>query len=192
MSKYIIFVLFLFSFIVSDIYSQTIEDEIKNVRSKYLKVNGEIKSYKKVDFIDVGLYKDLEPKRYSMEGAKIYNLAVINCYRYFKGNGLRKIVATFDAQHDLQTSEYYVWNGKLFFIFKKNINFLKPRGSKNITEKDKVVTENRYYIKDNKLIRWLDERKQKVIDVKKLKAEEEILIHDYKLYLSVNQNDTDQ
>jgi|GEM_PF-3203904 len=182
MKEFIIILFSSFFLFTNNIYSQTVEDEIKYIRTHYLKVNNELDKYKKIDFINVGLFKDSNP--YSMEGAKLFNLAIINCYKYFKDNKIKKIVVTFDGEYNFQTSEYYIWNDKLFFVFKKQIQFLKSRTSENLTGKDKTIIENRYYIKNNKIIRWLNEKKKKVLDKVKIKSEEKILIHDYELYRS--------
>lgn len=189
MKKVIFAVVSILLFFESNSYSKEVDNEILFIRKHYSKINQNLKKYKKLEFLDIGLYKDINPARYSVEGSKLYNVAMINSYKYFDHNSIRKIVVTFNSQDDFQQSEYYVWNDQLFFVFKSRTTFLKPRWSNDLTEDDKAILENRYYISNNKLIRWLDPKKQEVTNEKKLAIEEKTLMQDFETYLTINNND---
>jgi len=189
MRKYFLLILSLLFIGINNIYSQSIEEIIKNIRIKYSKINNDLNNYDKFDFLDVGLFKDISPNRYSKEGSKLYRLAIINCVKYTMNDSVRKIILTFDCESEFQTSEYYIWNNKLFFVFKSRTQYLKPRWADDFKEKDKHIIENRYYINENKIIRWLDENKKEIKNKDIIESEQELIMHDYNIYLTINKDD---
>ncbi|MGZ8843672.1 MAG: hypothetical protein ACXW18_08415, partial [Pyrinomonadaceae bacterium] len=71
---------------------------------------------------------------------------------YFHGPSIMKMVATFYGETGRATEEYYFWQGKLIFVLQTDHRYDKPLSGKIVK-----TTENRFYFKDDKLIRWIDE-----------------------------------
>jgi hypothetical protein len=63
-----------------------------------------------------------------------------------------KISATFYGEIGRATDEFYYSNDKLIFVYRKHLHY-----SGQLTGKVVRTTENRYYFKDDKLIRWIGE-----------------------------------
>ncbi len=61
---------------------------------------------------------------------------------YFEGKELQKLIIRFFDSNQNEVNEFYLWDGELFFTFSK----------KTINSK---VFEDRYYVTNNKLIRWI-------------------------------------
>ena len=70
---------------------------------------------------------------------------------YYDGDNLRKIYLV--AGHDESATDYhfYIWDDKLFFVFKKYQNTQYTDTGMNLH-----FTENRYYFKDEESIRCLE------------------------------------
>ena len=129
---------------------------ISDIREKFGAVNYNINSYKKVK-------KDLMDE--STEGGELE--------AYFKKEELKKIVAIYFGEMGKLIKEYYFWDNDLFFVFTQEYSYDMPMymdGSKV----DKI-DENRYYVHNDKLIRWLDPNKEKVGKSKFIQKETEIL-----------------
>jgi hypothetical protein len=114
-------------------------DPIESIRQHYTSINREARLYRQVK-------KELSG--FSAEGGEMI--------AYFHGPSVMKIVATFLGETGRGVEEYYFWNGQLIFVLSTNNRYDKPFG--------KIVrkTENRFYFKDDKLIRWLDENGKEV------------------------------
>lgn len=135
---------------------KTEEEIISDIREKFGAVNYNINSYKKVK-------KDLMDE--STEGGELE--------AYFKKEELKKIVASYYGEMGKLIKEYYFWDNDLFFVFTQDYSYNMPiymDGSKV----DKI-DENRYYVHNDKLMRWLDPNKEKVGKSKFLQKETEIL-----------------
>ncbi len=70
--------------------------------------------------------------------------------RYFEGEQLIKVVSTFFGETGNNVTEYYFSVGKLFFCYQRLTTYTKPMSG--IARK---VVEDRYYLDNLKLIRWL-------------------------------------
>ena len=55
--------------------------------------------------------------------------------------------------------EYYFKDGKLFFVYTKEENYNAPPTTKFFDESKIEISENRYYFIDNKLVKWLKDKK---------------------------------
>ena len=132
------------------------EEIISDIREKFGAVNYNINSYKKVK-------KELMDE--STEGGELE--------AFFKKEELKKIVASYYGEMGKLIKEYYFWDNDLFFVFTQEYSYDMPvymDGSKV----DKI-DENRYYVHNDKLIRWLDPNKEKVSKSKFIQKETEIL-----------------
>jgi len=114
-------------------------DPIESIRQHYASINQNVNRYRRVK-------KNLSG--FSAEGGELL--------AYFHGPSVMKMVATFFGESGRAVEEYYFWNGTLIFVFRTDNRYDKPFG--------KVVSkiENRFYFKDDKLIRWLDEKGKEV------------------------------
>jgi hypothetical protein len=70
--------------------------------------------------------------------------------RYFDGEQLIKMVSTFFGERGNNVSEYYFSAGNLFFCYQRLTIYTKPMSGIALK-----VVENRYYLDNLKLIRWL-------------------------------------
>lgn len=115
-------------------------DAIETIRSQYAAINKKVGRYKKVK-------KDLPG--YSAEGGKME--------AYFDGNSIKKIVAHFYGEMGRTDEEYYYWNDKLIFVFRRESNYARPLSGKVVSTK-----ENRFYFNNGQMIRWIDENGKQV------------------------------
>ena len=110
-------------------------DSIQAIRQQYAAINRNAARYKKVKKELMG---------FSAEGGELV--------AYLRGPSIVKITATFYGEMGRATDEFYYSNGKLIFVFRKHSHY-----SGHLTGKVVRTTENRYYFKDDKLIRWIGE-----------------------------------
>ena len=115
-------------------------DPIQAIRRQYAAINRKAARYKKVKKALLG---------FSAEGGELV--------AYLRGPSIVKITATFYGEMGRATDEFYYSNGKLIFVFRKHSHY-----SGHLTGKVVRTTENRYYFKDDKLIRWIGEDKKQV------------------------------
>src|SRR6266481_3690865 len=111
------------------------EAAIEVIRQHYAAINKNVTLYRRVK-------KDLSG--YSAEGGELI--------AYFHGPTIMKIAATFFGETGRSTEEYYYWDGKLIFVFRREARYDKPLSGKIVATK-----EIRLYFKDDKMIRWIDE-----------------------------------
>jgi hypothetical protein len=111
---------------------------------------------------------------------------MINLERFYTDKILVKAVVTFDGDREDLTSEYYFHNQQLFFVFKKKIEYHKPKWDKEFDPKKKTVLENRFYFENDKLIRWVDSSKKmrKTTDAE-FKTKEQQILSDANLYREI-------
>jgi len=110
-------------------------DPIPAIRQQYASINRNAARYRKVK-------KELSG--FSAEGGELI--------AYFNGPSIVKIAATYYGEIGRATDEYYYSNDKLIFVYRKHLHY-----SGQLTGKVVRTTEDRYYFKDDKLIRWIDE-----------------------------------
>src|SRR5687767_7907200 len=115
-------------------------DPIPAIRQQYAAINRKTAKYKKVKKELLG---------FSAEGGELV--------AYLSGPSIVKISATFYGEMGRATDEFYYLNDKLIFAFRKHSHYRTP-----LTGKVVRITENRYYFKDDKLIRWIGEDGKKV------------------------------
>ena len=113
---------------------------IETIRQHYAAINKNVPLYRRVK-------KDLPG--YSEEGGELI--------AYFHGPTIMKIAATFFGETGRSAEEYYYWDGKLIFVFRREARYDKPLSGKIVATK-----ENRLYFKDDKMIRWIDENGKEV------------------------------
>jgi hypothetical protein len=111
------------------------EDPIASIRQHYTQINGKAARYRKVK-------KELSG--FSAEGGTLL--------AYLDGPNIMKIAATFFGETGRTSEDYYYWDGKLIFVLRRESRYSKPLSGKVV-----ATTENRFYFKDDKLIRWIDE-----------------------------------
>jgi hypothetical protein len=110
-------------------------DSIQAIRQQYASINRNAAKYRKVK-------KELSG--FSTEGGELV--------AWFKGPSIVKISATFYGEMGRATDEFYYANDRLIFVFRKQSFYRRPLSGKVVR-----TTENRYYFKDDKLIRWIGE-----------------------------------
>lgn len=115
-------------------------DPIETIRQHYAAINKNVTLYRRVK-------KNLPG--YSEEGGELI--------AYFHGPTIMKIAGTFFGETGRSTEEYYYWDGKLIFVFRREARYDKPLSGKTVATK-----ENRLYFKDDKMIRWIDENGKEV------------------------------
>lgn len=115
-------------------------DPIQTIRRQYATINRHAAKYRK--------FKE-ELSGFSAEGGELL--------AYLNGSSIVKISATFYGELGRATDEFYYSNDKLIFIFRKQSFYRRPLSGKIVR-----TSENRYYFKDDKLIRWIDEEGKQV------------------------------
>ena len=115
-------------------------DPIESIRHQYANINQQVPRYRRVK-------KNLSG--YSAEGGELI--------AYFHGPSVMKMVATFFGETGRTVEEYYLWNGQLIFVLNTENRYDKPLSGKIVRK-----IETRFYFKDDKLIRWLDENGKEV------------------------------
>ena len=110
-------------------------DSIQTIRQQYAAINRNAARYKKVKKQLLG---------FSAEGGELV--------AFIQGPSIVKITATFYGEMGRARDEYYYSNNKLIFIYRRQSHYNSP-----LTGKVVRTTENRYYFKDDKLIKWIGE-----------------------------------
>jgi hypothetical protein len=111
------------------------DNSINSIRQQYLAINQRTARHKKVK-------KELSG--FSLEGGELI--------AYFDGPAIVKIVATHYGEMGRSVDEYYYSTGKLIFVFERVSHYNKPMSGKVVR-----TVEDRYYLSDDNLIRWVDE-----------------------------------
>jgi hypothetical protein len=151
--------------------------KIEQIRQWYVETNKNIDSFTKVVDNDINVYKDINPERYSYESTEIYRLGIVNLERFYSGKILVKATITFEGDREDLTSEYYFHNQHLIFVFKKKIDYDKPKWDDHFDINKRTIFENRFYFNSDKLIKWIDADKniRKATDPEFKKKEQQIL-----------------
>lgn len=115
-------------------------DAIQSIRQQYAVINKRVARYKKVR-------KELSG--FSAEGGQLT--------AYFDGPAIVKIAATYYGETGRAEEEYYYQDGKLIFVYRKDSTYSRPMSGKVIRK-----SENRFYFRNDQLIKWLDENGKEV------------------------------
>ena len=152
-----------------------VESKIDQIRKDYKSTN-DIKNY---------IVKEIEDDEQSIEGGVI---------RYYFQNGIvKKIITEYFGETWRGTTEYYVKNGKVYFIFNRTEKYNVPyyinadwyrENDVEIGEvfdsKKSEIFEKRYYFDENmKLIRYTDENKKNIENAQKFKEIEKDILSEY-------------
>ena len=148
----IIIILISFNFIFSQ-NTISSESKIKDIRKKYYAIQNNLDKFELIETPDIAVTRDLRDSTYSMESSEIVHLAIVHMKRYYNNNILIKAVVNFDAAYTDLISEYYFNSNGLFFVFKSETTYDKMKQSKGVKSQ---LVENRYYIFNKKVIRWLN------------------------------------
>jgi len=114
--------------------SQTV-DTIRSIRQRYAAINRKARKYRKVK-------KELSG--FSLEGGELI--------AYFDGSRIVKMTASYFGESGRATEEYYYWNEKLIFVFRRDHTYDKPMSGKVVSTR-----ANRFYFGNERLIRWINE-----------------------------------
>jgi hypothetical protein len=136
----VVVVVVLFGVLASSEAKAQGSDPIQTIRQQYAAINRNAAKYRKVKKELLG---------FSAEGGELV--------AYLSGPSIVKITTTFFGEIGRATDEYYYSNDKLIFVYRKHSHY-----SGQLTGKVVRTTENRYYFKDDKLIRWIDEKGKQV------------------------------
>jgi len=149
--------------LIGNCYSQksstfSVNEENKivlDIRKKFTEIENDYSSkYKRVE-------KELND--YSTEGG--------TATMYYNIDQIRKVKISFYGETGKSITEYYIWDNKVFFMFRKSYYYNSPiyfikdipeEGIEAFDEKKTEVFEDRYYFSSEKLIRWIDSDKMKV------------------------------
>jgi hypothetical protein len=112
-----------------------IEATIPSIRQRYVAINRSVRKYKKVK-------KELSG--FSVEGGELV--------AYFNGPQIVKIAVTYFGETGRAIEEYYYWNEKLIFVFRRDYTYDKPMSGKVVS-----TEANRFYFSNDRLIRWIDQ-----------------------------------
>jgi hypothetical protein len=115
-------------------------DPIRTIRGQYATINKSAARYKSVK---------KEMSGFSAEGGELV--------AYFDGPKIMKIVATHYGEGGKAVEEYYYWDDRLIFVFRKDSTYDKPGSGKVVR-----TVENRFYFGDDRLIRWIDENAKQI------------------------------
>jgi hypothetical protein len=115
-------------------------DAIDTIRSRYTQINKNLSRYRKVK-------KELSG--YSAEGGALE--------AYFDGDSIRKIVANHYGESGRAVEEFYYWDERLIFVFRKDFRYDKPLSGRTVSSQ-----ENRFYFDNNRLIRWIGENGKQI------------------------------
>jgi hypothetical protein len=81
---------------------------------------------------------------FSLEGGELI--------AYFNGLRIVKMTAAYFGESGRAMEEYYYWNEKLIFVFRRDYTYDEPMTGKIVS-----TETNRFYFGNDRLIRWIDE-----------------------------------
>ena len=153
-----------------------------NVGSKIAQIR---KDYTSTNAEENYAVKEIGDSEQSTEGGVI---------RYYFQNGIvKKIITEYFGETWRGATEYYVKNGKVYFIFNRTEKYNVPyyinadwyrendvEVGEVFDSKKSEIFEKRYYFDENmKLIRYTDENKKNIENVQKLKEIEKEILNEY-------------
>lgn len=116
------------------------EDPILSVRERYAAINRGSAKYRKVT-------KELSG--FSTEGGELV--------AYFDGPSIVKLTANHLGETGRALEEFYYRDGKLIFVFRRLDTYDAP-----LSGRVSKTVEDRFYFRDDRLIRWVDARSRPV------------------------------
>jgi len=134
--KKLIFV-FIITFFGGNLFSQNIKQNIQEIREQFKWTNSQ------KDFVKVILENEEFTDNVPSEGCGLEG--------YYKNGILYKIVQSDAVSNAVYTTEYYLKNRILIFVFRKEVQFDADENFK-----DKTTYEERVYYKNGKIIRHLE------------------------------------
>ena len=152
-----------------------IEGEIAQIRKDFSSTNA-VKNY---------VIKEVEDPDQSTDGGVV---------KYYLQDGVvKKIVAEYFGESGNNLTEYYIKNGKVYFIFDKTEKYNVPyyvdskwykenelKNGEVFDKRKSKFSEQRYYFDENeKLIRYIGENKKVVENGQKLKEIEKDILNEY-------------
>jgi len=152
-------------FILGNAVSQTLEQNIQEIRTQFKWVNSQ-KDFSKVILENEEFTDNIPSEGCGLEG-------------FYKNGTLYKIVESDAVSTAVYTTEYYLKNNLLIFVFRKEAEFTRIPETGNITGSE-TTYEERVYYKNGKIIRHLEKGESvldKNLDFKKL-------LKNYKLLLN--------
>ena len=114
--------------------AQNSGETVAVIRQRYATINQNLTKYRTVK-------KELEG--FSTEGGELT--------AYTEGRAIRKIVARFQGESGRALEEYYYWDDKLQFVYRKEDTYSEPMSGKVTSS-----VETRSYFENGELIRWLN------------------------------------
>lgn len=143
-----------FSFLGAQSFAQSNDSIFNEIKSKYKSVLDNLKSYLIVKFENDGE---------STEGGE--------GEAYYEGNKIRLIQQTWYGETGKRTTGYYFDEEKLFFVLDSKYKYNRPiywdaeqakesNDKETFDPKKTTINEDRYYISNDKLIRWIDQEKK--------------------------------
>jgi hypothetical protein len=115
--------------------------DISAIRQRYVAINRNLAKYKQVK-------KDLEG--YSTEGGELI--------AYLDGEDIVKLVANFYGESGKAVEEYYYRESQLIFVYRKDSSYDKPLSGRIVQ-----VETQRFYFKNGRMVRWINEKGKNVI-----------------------------
>ncbi len=136
--------LFIFSLLISLLSFSQSESDISVIRLKTEKTNTDSKKYNTAK-----LQNDKDP---STEGNEI----IIYTEQL---NDIRLIKETHYGETGKTVISNYIENNHPYFIFKEYYTYKLPITNKNFKGSDFTKTEERFYLKNDRVIRWMKDKK---------------------------------
>jgi len=136
--KKLIFV-FVITFLGGNVFSQNIKQNIQEIREQFKWTNSQ-KDFTKVILENEEFTDNIPSEGCGLEG-------------YYKNGELYKIVQSNAVSNAVYTTEYYLKNSKLIFVFRKEVQFDADENFK-----DKTTYEERVYYKNGEIIRHLEKK----------------------------------
>lgn len=134
-----------FLFFTSLIFATPIDQSIKDIQAKY-KVIKELEAKMKIEKRD-------EASELSGEGS------MMEIYR--DGNEIKEIREEYFRESGKAKYSYFYENSKVFFILAEETNYSLPlmQPVEGMSKPKKTITEHRYYITNDALIKWVNTKK---------------------------------
>jgi hypothetical protein len=149
-----------FSWLSSSGQKDSVEIRIKEIRKECDRINKDSSKFKVVQ-------EDINDQ--SAEGGILKKM--------YDSNTLRKAVLIFFGETGQSTSEYYLLNGEIIFVYQREERYKSPiyMGKTELKSQE----ENRFYFKNKKLIRWTG-NDGKILDAGLYPEKEKEIVDDFK------------
>lgn len=154
-------------------------DYYKNIDSNVNQIDSDLSQYEQSKSLNLFKYQnDIE------EISSVLEVQSISLFSYSDKNEIKKIVVTYAGIKQDSESSYYFKSSQLVYVYKKQIDYESYKSDKHFDAKKYTISENSYYLKDQKLLRWLNPDKR-IIESPLIimKTQEAILNNDISIYL---------